>query len=81
MIATFCYQNFTFHHVQYVSGRIYHIFFVEFCQDDALNGNASIHCNMSTLTQVQRVRLLYKGILRLHRSLPKPMKEIGDGQV
>ncbi|KAF6033079.1 hypothetical protein EB796_008660 [Bugula neritina] len=33
---------------------------------------------MSTLNHQQRVRLLYKSILRLHRSLPKPMKELGD---
>ena len=30
------------------------------------------------LTHVQRVRKLYKLVLRLHRGLPKEIKELGD---
>ena len=32
----------------------------------------------SGFSQVQRVRLLYKTILRLHRGLPLELKAIGD---
>lgn len=33
---------------------------------------------MSGLNHVQRVRLLYKTILRLHRGLPKELQELGQ---
>ncbi|XP_022301870.2 succinate dehydrogenase assembly factor 3, mitochondrial-like [Crassostrea virginica] len=36
---------------------------------------------MSTKEHVSRVRLLYKAILRLHRSLPLEMRAIGDQYV
>jgi len=36
---------------------------------------------LSSITQVQRVRLLYKTILRLHRGLPLEFKAIGDQYV
>lgn len=36
---------------------------------------------MSSLEHVSRVRLLYKAILRLHRSLPLEMKALGDQYV
>ena len=35
----------------------------------------------SAFTHVQRVRLLYKTILRLHRGLPLEFKAIGDQYV
>lgn len=37
--------------------------------------------SFSSLNQVQRVRLLYKTILRLHRGLPVEFKAIGDQYV
>lgn len=36
---------------------------------------------MSGLNHVQRVRLLYKTILRLHRGLPKELQELGQTYV
>lgn len=33
---------------------------------------------MAGLNHVQRVRLLYKSILRLHRGLPKELQELGQ---
>lgn len=33
---------------------------------------------MSGLNHVQKVRLLYKTILRLHRGLPKELQELGQ---
>ena len=36
---------------------------------------------VANLTQVQRVRLLYKTIFRLHRGLPVEFKAIGDQYV
>ncbi|KAL3318046.1 acetate non-utilizing protein 9 [Cichlidogyrus casuarinus] len=36
---------------------------------------------MSNLTHPQRVRFLYKTILRLHKGLPPEMKELGDRYV
>jgi hypothetical protein len=35
----------------------------------------------STVTQVSRVRALYKAILRLHRGLPLQMRALGDQYV
>ena len=32
-------------------------------------------------SHVQRVRILYKSILKLHRGLPTEMKELGDQYV
>lgn len=36
---------------------------------------------MSGLNHVQKVRLLYKTILRLHRGLPKELQELGQTYV
>lgn len=36
---------------------------------------------MSRLSHVQRVCLLYKSILRLHRGLPKELQELGQTYV
>jgi len=36
---------------------------------------------ISNLSQLQRVRLLYKTVLRLHRGLPVEFKAIGDQYV
>jgi len=36
---------------------------------------------MSVLNHVQRVRLLYKTILRLHRGLPKELQVLGQTYV
>ena len=36
---------------------------------------------VASLTHVQRVRLLYKTCLRLHRGLPTQMQIIGDAYV
>uniref|UniRef100_A0A2S2PB52 Succinate dehydrogenase assembly factor 3 n=1 Tax=Schizaphis graminum TaxID=13262 RepID=A0A2S2PB52_SCHGA len=36
---------------------------------------------MSSLNHVQRVRLLYKTILRLHRGLPNELQELGQTYV
>ncbi|XP_015180747.1 PREDICTED: succinate dehydrogenase assembly factor 3, mitochondrial [Polistes dominula] len=36
---------------------------------------------MKTLTHVQRVRMLYKMILRLHRGLPVEMQSLGNDYV
>lgn len=36
---------------------------------------------MSKQSHVQRVRLLYKTILRLHRGLPKELQELGQKYV
>ena len=37
--------------------------------------------SVSTLTHVQRVRILYKTCLRLHRGMPTQMQIIGDAYV
>ena len=37
--------------------------------------------SVSALTHVQRVRILYKTCLRLHRGLPTQMQIIGDAYV
>lgn len=36
---------------------------------------------MKTLSHVQRVRLLYKTILRLHRGMPNEIKDLGNNYV
>lgn len=36
---------------------------------------------MASRTHVQRVRMLYKTILRLHRGLPAEVQPLGDGYV
>uniref|UniRef100_A0A1B6CLA6 Succinate dehydrogenase assembly factor 3 n=1 Tax=Clastoptera arizonana TaxID=38151 RepID=A0A1B6CLA6_9HEMI len=36
---------------------------------------------MTSLQHVQRIRLLYKVILRLHRGLPKALQSLGDNYV
>lgn len=36
---------------------------------------------MASRTHVQRVRMLYKTILRLHRGLPAEVRPLGDGYV
>ena len=36
---------------------------------------------MASRTHVQRVRMLYKTILRLHRGLPIEVRPLGDGYV
>ncbi|KAL6261596.1 hypothetical protein P5V15_006683 [Pogonomyrmex californicus] len=36
---------------------------------------------MASRTHVQRVRILYKTILRLHRGLPAEVRPLGDGYV
>ncbi|KAG5333563.1 SDHF3 factor, partial [Acromyrmex heyeri] len=44
-------------------------------------GKRMHHTVMASRTHVQRVRMLYKTILRLHRGLPIEVRPLGDGYV